>query len=81
MACDIQYVEEIAKRAVSDMAGIDEAIISPDSTLEELTLDSLDIVELISNLEGELGVKFGYKFREISAKGMTFGQLVRGICD
>ena len=35
---------------------LDPAEITPDSTFEDLGIDSLDIVEMVMELEGELGV-------------------------
>ena len=35
---------------------LDPAEITPESTFEDLGIDSLDIVEMVMELEGELGV-------------------------
>ena len=48
---------------------IDE--ITPDSTFESLGIDSLDIVEMIMDLEGELGVELEMEDQQIA----TFGEL------
>ena len=45
--------------------------ISPDSTFESLGIDSLDIVEMIMDLEAELGVELEIEDQKIS----TFQEL------
>ncbi len=45
--------------------------ISPDSTFESLGIDSLDIVEMIMDLESELGVELEMEDEKIS----TFQEL------
>jgi acyl carrier protein len=45
--------------------------ITPESTFESLGIDSLDIVEMIMDLETELGVELEMEDQQIS----TFGEL------
>ena len=45
--------------------------IKPDSTFESLGIDSLDIVEMIMDLESELGVELDVEDQKIS----TFNEL------
>ena len=45
--------------------------ITPDSTFESLGIDSLDIVEMIMDLETELGVELEMEDQQIT----TFGEL------
>ena len=45
--------------------------ITPNSTFESLGIDSLDIVEMIMDLETELGVELEMEDQQIS----TFGEL------
>ena len=42
---------------------LDPSEISPESTFEDLGSDSLDIVERVMELEGELGVDLGSRTR------------------
>ena len=49
--------------------------ITPDSTFESLGIDSLDIVEMIMDLETELGVELEMEDEKIS----TFGELAQFI--
>lgn len=41
---------------LSDYNGTDVSEISPDTTFAELSLDSLDVVELVMSFEDEFGV-------------------------
>ena len=50
---------------------IDASEITPESTFESLGIDSLDIVEMIMDLETELGVELEMEEQQIS----TFGEL------
>ena len=45
---------------------LDPSQISPDSTFESLGIDSLDIVEMIMDLEGELGVELDMEDQKIA---------------
>jgi acyl carrier protein len=49
--------------------------ITPDSTFESLGIDSLDIVEMIMDLESELGVELEMEDQKIT----TFGELAQFI--
>ena len=50
---------------------LDPQDITPDSTFESLGIDSLDIVEMIMDLESELGVELEMEDQKIT----TFQQL------
>ena len=50
---------------------LDAAEITPDSTFESLGIDSLDIVEMVMDLESELGVELEMEDEKIT----TFGEL------
>ena len=52
---------------------IDE--ITPNSTFESLGIDSLDIVEMIMDLENELGIELEMEDQQIA----TFGELAQFI--
>ncbi len=45
---------------------MDPADISPDSTFESLGIDSLDIVEMIMDLENELGIELDLEDQKIT---------------
>jgi len=49
--------------------------ITPNSTFESLGIDSLDIVEMIMDLESELGIELEMEDQQIS----TFGELAEFI--
>ena len=50
------YFDAIA-RIVSERTGCDIADIKPESKFAELGIDSLDTVELLMNLEDEIGIE------------------------
>ena len=50
---------------------LDASEISPDSTFESLGIDSLDIVEMIMDLESELGIELEMEDQKIA----TFQEL------
>ncbi|MBQ7345048.1 MAG: acyl carrier protein [Oscillospiraceae bacterium] len=50
---------------------IDASEISPDSTFESLGIDSLDVVEMVMDLESELGVELEMEDQNIT----TFQEL------
>lgn len=50
------YFDAIAK-IVAERTGCDVADIRPDSNFSELGIDSLDTVELLMNLEDEIGIE------------------------
>ena len=50
---------------------LDPSEISPESTFESLGIDSLDIVEMVMDLESELGIELEMEDQKIA----TFGEL------
>ena len=50
---------------------IDASEITPESTFESLGIDSLDVVEMVMDLESELGVELEMEDQKIT----TFGEL------
>ena len=62
--------EKLANFAAKQLE-LDIAEITPDSTFESLGIDSLDIVEMIMDLEGELGIELDMEDQKIS----TFQEL------
>ena len=50
---------------------LDATEITPDSTFESLGIDSLDIVEMIMDLESELGIELELEDQKIT----TFGEM------
>ena len=45
---------------------LDVSEITPDSTFESLGIDSLDIVEMIMDLESELGIELDFEDQNIT---------------
>ena len=54
---------------------IDAAEITPDSTFESLGIDSLDIVEMVMDMENELGIELEMEDQKIT----TFQELAEFI--
>ena len=62
--------EKLANYAARQLE-LDVTEITPDSTFESLGIDSLDIVEMIMDLESELGVELDMEDQKIT----TFQEL------
>ena len=62
--------EKLVKYAAKQLE-LDESKITPDSTFESLGIDSLDIVEMIMDLESKLGVELDMEDQKIT----TFQEL------
>ena len=62
--------EKLAKYAAKTLE-LDIDDITPDSTFESLGIDSLDVVEMIMDLESELGVELEMEDQKIA----TFQEL------
>ena len=54
---------------------IDASEITPDSNFESLGIDSLDVVEMVMDLESELGIELEMEDQKIT----TFGELAEFI--
>ncbi|MBR5961576.1 MAG: acyl carrier protein [Clostridia bacterium] len=63
------YFDAIAK-IVAERTGCDVADIKPESRFSELGIDSLDTVELLMNLEDEIGIEI-----ELNQKVETIDEL------
>ena len=48
--------EKVAK-IIAEYKDIDVSTIKPESTFQELGIDSLDVVEILMNLEDEIGME------------------------
>ena len=62
--------EKLVKYAAKQLE-IDASEINPDSTFESLGIDSLDIVEMVMDLESQLGVELDMEDQKIA----TFQEL------
>lgn len=62
---------EIVKQILQENMDIDPATVNADSTFDSLGVDSLDMVELVCELEDRLGIDFG------EPEGLeTLGQMI-----
>lgn len=50
---------DVIRKLLKENAGVDPDDVTEDATLESLDLDSIDVAELICNLEDELEIDFG----------------------
>lgn len=67
-------VIDTIKAVLSENLSIDPSTVTEDSTLESLNIDSLDMVELICELEDREGIDFG------EPEGLTtVGEIVKHV--
>ena len=50
---------DIFKDIINEVMDVDPSQVTEDSTFESLHVDSLDMVEMICNLEDQMGIDFG----------------------
>lgn len=50
---------EVIQSILKENADVDPSVVNMDTTLESLGLDSLDVAELVCNVEDELNIDFG----------------------
>ena len=67
---DLSMFEKLKSYAARQLE-LDASEITPDSTFESLGIDSLDVVEMIMDLESELGVELELEDQKIT----TFQEL------
>jgi acyl carrier protein len=69
-------IESVLRNLIAKQASIEPASITPASTLDELGVTSLDLVEIIMSIEDEYGVTIPLDANEASRTVRTFGDLI-----
>jgi acyl carrier protein len=67
---------EVLRKLIAKQANIDPSIIKPDSTLDELGVTSLDLVEIIFGVEDEYGVSIPLDATEAWKTIKTVGDIM-----
>ena len=60
---------DIVKEILSDNLDIDAENVTPEATFEGLGIDSLDMVEMVMDLEEELGVELELEDKKLATVG------------
>ena len=68
---------DVLRKVIAKQAKIDESAITRESTLDELGLMSLDLIEIIMNIEDEYDVTIPLDANQASKQLRTFDDLVK----
>ena len=78
---DMQNVQEIVISSIANAVPLDPETIRPNSTFEELAIDSLDVINIVFDLEDAFGINLPDEFRltdltDVAAVTSTIQSLV-----
>ena len=85
MSSDVNMTDDIGRRVaeiIAEQAMIGPGNITPDTTLEELGLDSLALVEVVFGIEEAFGISVPFNANEPAASEFeisSVGQIVSGV--
>ena len=69
---------ERIKNVLNDKIGCDTSNVTPDTTLAQLGIDSLDIMELVVGLEDEFGVEIDFGEAKVGTIGDLMALIEKG---
>ena len=77
----MQNVQEIVISSIAKAVPLDQETIQPHSTFEELAIDSLDVINIVFDLEDAFGINLPDEFRltdltDVAAVTSTIQSLV-----
>jgi acyl carrier protein len=84
---DMQNVQELVISSIAKAVPLDPETIQPHSTFEELAIDSLDVINIVFDLEDAFGINLPDEFRltdltDVAAVTSTIQSLVgNGLSD
>ena len=69
-------IESVLRKVISKQANVPEDEVTPDASLDQLGVTSLDLVEIIMSIEDEYGVEVPLDANEASKNIKTVGDIV-----
>ena len=69
-------IESVLRKVIAKQANLDESEVMPESTLDELGVGSLDLVEIIMSIEDEYGVEVPLDANEAAKSIKTVGDII-----
>ena len=68
----MQDIQDKIFDIIADKGNVDRDKIKPESTLEDLELESLDVVEIIFELEEQFDIEIPFNANEDTTTGATY---------
>lgn len=69
-------IESVLRKVIAKQANVDESAVKLESTLDELGVGSLDLVEIIMSIEDEYGVEVPLDANQAAKSIRTVGDIV-----
>ena len=69
-------IESVLRKVIAKQANVDESAVTAESTLDELGVGSLDLVEIIMSIEDEYGVEVPLDANEAAKSIRTVGDII-----
>jgi acyl carrier protein len=69
-------IESVLRRVIAKQVNVDESEVRPESTLEELGVGSLDLVEIIMSIEDGYGVEVPLDANAAAKSIKTVGDII-----